>query len=137
MRQGCETTAQEARRAPVARIEAMHGWRVFHTASAALLGQRGSERGQTRAGRSEKCAVLRHGGGMGRCGLAACVARARQRCPGRACMAFLLRPQEVRRVDNTCTQCDPKTLDSLVHYIPSCRTKGKMCDVVFSQQSQG
>ena len=66
-----------------------------------------------------------------------CVARALQKCPGRACMAFLLRPQEVRRVDNTCTQCDPKTLDSLVHYILQCRRKGKSCDVILRQQNQG
>ena len=38
------------------------------------------------------------------------------------------RPQEVRRVDNPCTQCDPKTLDSFVQYIPSCRRKGKLYD---------
>src|SRR2546425_9155935 len=69
-----------------------------------------------------------------RCGIAACVARALQRCPGRACLAFLFRPQEVRRVDNTCTQCDPKTLGSLVHYIPSCRTKGKCCDTIFGHK---
>ena len=77
---------------------------------------------------SEKCVVLRHGGGTGRCGIAACVARALQKYPGRACMAFLLRPQEVRRVDNTCTQFDPKTLDSLVHYVLQCRRKGKLYD---------
>jgi hypothetical protein len=86
---------------------------------------------------SEKCVVLRHGGGTGRCGIAACVARALQKYPGRACMAFLLRPQEVRRVDNTCTQFDPKTLDSLVHYVLQCRRKGKSCDVISSQQNQG
>src|SRR2546427_2599587 len=65
---------------------------------------RGEANGDRRAlVQSEKCVVLRHGGGTGRCGIAACVARALQKCPGRACMAFLLRPQEVRRVDNTCT----------------------------------
>src|SRR4030095_6092139 len=73
--------------------------------------------------------VLRRGGGTGRCDIAACVARALQTCPGRACLAFLLRPQEVRRVDNTCTQCAPKTLGSLVQYIPSCRLKGNFWDV--------
>jgi hypothetical protein len=86
---------------------------------------------------SEKCVVLRHGGGTGRCGIAACVARALQKCPGRACMAFLLRPQEVRRVDNTCTQFDPKTLDSLVHYVLQCRRKGKLGDQRVCPSHQG
>ena len=49
-RQGCATTAQEPRLARGARSEAMHGWRVFRTASASRLGQRGSQWGQTRAG---------------------------------------------------------------------------------------
>ena len=53
MRQGCTTTAQEPRLALVARSEAMHGWRVFRIASASLWGHRGSQRGQTRAVRSE------------------------------------------------------------------------------------
>jgi hypothetical protein len=50
MRQGCATTAQEPRLTLVARMEAMHGWRVYRTASAARLGQRGSQQGQTRVG---------------------------------------------------------------------------------------
>jgi len=53
MRQGGATTAQEPRLALVARSEAMHGWRVFRIASASLWGHRGSQRGQTRAVRSE------------------------------------------------------------------------------------
>ena len=111
--------------------------RVFRTARASPRGHRVSQLGQTRAVRSEKYAVLRHGGGTGRCSIAAYVARALQRRPGRACIAFLLIPQEVRRVYKTCTQFDPKTLDSLVHYIPSCRIKGKSCDVILRQQNQG
>src|SRR5262249_26225848 len=47
------------------------------------------------------------------------------------------RPQEVRRVDNPCTQCDPKTLDSLVQYIPSCRRKGKLYDHSVCPYNQG
>jgi hypothetical protein len=43
----------------------------------------------------------------------------------------------VRRVDNTDTQCDPKTLDTLVHYIPYCRLKGKFWDKFFEQSNQG
>ena len=100
------------------------------------LGPEGKPTGHTRAVRSEKYAVLRQGGGTGMCGIAACVARALQKYPGRACMAFLLRPQEVRRVDNTCTQFDPKTLDSLVHYVLQCRRKGQWCDKIFIQRSQ-
>ena len=82
--------------------------------------------------RSEKYAVLRHGGGTGRCGIAACVARALQRCPGRACMAFLLLPQEIRRVDNTCSQFYPKTLDRVVQYIPSLSHKGSVLHYKFT-----
>ena len=46
------------------------------------------------------------------------------------------RPQEVRRVDNPCTQCDPKTLDSLVQYIPSCYRKGKSCETICASRHQ-
>jgi hypothetical protein len=49
----------------------------------------------------------------------------------------VLRPQEVRRVDNTCIQCDPKTLDSFVQYIPSCRRKGKLYDQGVCPYNQG
>jgi hypothetical protein len=87
---------------------------------------RGEANGDRRAlVQSEQCAVLRYGGGTGRCDLAAWVARALQRYPGRACMALLLRPQEVRRVEDPCTRCDPKTLDSSGQYIPPCRRKGQ------------
>jgi hypothetical protein len=90
---------------------------------------RGEAKGDRGAlARSDRCVVLRHGGATGRCGIAGGVARALQRCLSRACMALLLRSQEVRRVDHTCTQCDPKTLGSLVQYIPSCRVKGKLYD---------
>jgi hypothetical protein len=90
---------------------------------------RGEANGDRRAlVQSEKCAVLRHGGGTARCGSAAGVARALQGCPGRACMAFLFLLQEARRVDHTCTRFDPKTLDSLGQYIPSCRAKGGSCN---------
>src|SRR5215831_11691433 len=86
---------------------------------------------------SEKCAVLRYGGRTGRCGLTACVARALQRCPSRAGLALLLRPQEVRRVDNTGTQCDPKTLGSLAQYTPYCRLKGKLFEQSSAHQIKG
>jgi hypothetical protein len=87
--------------------------------------------------RSAKCAGLRHGGGTRRCGIAAGVARALQRCSARACMALLLRPEEVRRVDNTCTQCDPKTSGSLAQYILYCRLKGKLYDQSVCPSNQG
>jgi hypothetical protein len=101
------------------------------------VGQRGSQLGRTRAVRSEKDAVLRHGAGTGRCGIAAGVARALQKCPGRTCMVFLLRPQDVRRVDNSGTQCDPKTWGSFIQYIPSGRIKGKLYDPRVCPYHQG
>jgi hypothetical protein len=71
---------------------AQHGWRVFRTARASPVGRRGSQRGQTELVQSDKSAVLWYGGGTGRGGLAACVTRVLQRCPGRAGLALLLRP---------------------------------------------
>jgi hypothetical protein len=68
MRQGGATTAQEPRLALVARSEAMHGWRVFRIASASLWGHRGSQRGQTRAVRSEN--ARDYGTEVGRAGAA-------------------------------------------------------------------
>ena len=98
---------------------------------------RGEANGDRRAlVRSETCAGLRHGGGTRRCGIAG-VARALQRCSGHACMPFLLRSEEVRRVDNTCTQCDPKTSGSLVQYILCCRLKSKLYDQSVCPSNQG
>ena len=54
---------------------------------------------------SEQCVVLRHGGGPRRGGLAAGVARALQRCLGRAGLAVLLRPQAMRRVGGCQANC--------------------------------
>ena len=59
---------------------------------------------------------------MGRRGLAADVARALQRCPGRACMALLF---YFKKFGELITLI-PKTLGSVVHYVPYCRTKGKI-----------
>jgi hypothetical protein len=110
--------------------------RVPHRTSLSR-GPEGKANGDRRAlVRSEKCAGLRHGGGTRRCGIAAGVARAFQRCPGRACMALLLRPHEVRRVDNTGTQYDPNTWNRFIHYIPSCRTRGKWRIRLFGSSHQ-
>ena len=43
----------------------------------------------------------------------------------------------MRGVDNTDTQYDPKTLDTLVQYIPYCRIKGKLCDNFSNVENQG
>jgi hypothetical protein len=127
-RQGCAMTAQEPRLARVARMEARHGWRVCRPARAMLVGQRGSQRAQTRAGRSEQGAGRAYGGGTGRDGIAAGVARALSRCPRRAGMAWLLLLRDVQRVDKPCKQASPQTLDKVVHDISSCRRQGKLYD---------
>jgi len=90
---------------PPLRNLALHGWRAVKRCTdgacsapqAPLSWARGEANGDRRElVRSERCVILRHEGGTGRCDIAAWVAHALQRYPGRACMALLLRPQEIR-----------------------------------------